>query len=189
MVPNYADINVKPHWLKIWSVPRAVTRNAINKYNAPHNAQNHEYVGVLTYLFFGFLISRLINSFTLILPISVGIFYLHGIIVCWVGSWFGGKATRIEARLALTWSTVALSQMLLMLTVMVTTATMPKSADFLQKMVLIVPLCMLLGIIIQSRCIAEAHQFNDFKGFLAWLISSLIILAPQAALIYCVIPW
>lgn len=102
----------------------------------------------------------------------------------WVGSWFGGQATVKEMRIALGWSAVAFLHIILISILAVLTGNLTKSALIVRLAGMIVPTLAIVGFVLQSRCIGEAHQFNGLKGFLTWLIGTLIISLPVYALTY-----
>lgn len=188
-ISQYPDINVAPRWLKIWSAPRAVIRNIIDKNNDPYDNERYEHVGVLAYLTLGLFYGMRLGPLFLLAPfIAIGSLYLQAGVMRWVGSWFGGQATVKEVRIALGWSAVAFLHILLISALIVLMGNLTKSALILRLASMIVPTLTIIGLILQSRCIGEAHQFNGFKGFLTWLIGTLILVLPVYVLIYVLLP-
>lgn len=184
-INQYAGINVEPRWLKIWSAPRAVIRNIIDKNNDPYDEQKYGHVGVVAYFTLGLFYGIRLGPLFLLSPfIAIGAFYLQSSVMRWVGSWFGGQATVKEMRIALGWSAVAFLHIILISILAVLTGNLTKSALIVRLAGMIVPTLAIVGLVLQSRCIGEAHQFNGFKGFLTWLIGTLIISLPVYALTY-----
>lgn len=115
--------------------------------------------------------------------------YIGGFVMKWAGRPLGGRATQVEVRAALAWSTVpliwALPLWVLELALagreMFTTATPTLDTNPLRAvlLVLVVLLEVVLGIwsfVLFLKCLGEVHGFSAWKSLAAVLLAALAIL-------------
>ena len=114
--------------------------------------------------------------------------YVGGFVMKWAGRPLGGRATQVEVRAALAWSTVPLiwalplwiPELALAGREMFTTATPILAASPLRAvlLVLVVLLEVVLGIwsfVLFLKCLGEVHGFSAWKSLAAVLLSVLAI--------------
>jgi F0F1-type ATP synthase membrane subunit c/vacuolar-type H+-ATPase subunit K len=121
-----------------------------------------------------------VGYFVLGYPLAMLMLYFAGWLIKVVGSWFEGRATSRETRIALAWTNIVnlyLGLMMLAPNALLIYSNRPWDSEdpellllySLMAFALATP-ALIIQIIFASKCIAEAHRFSAWKGLFTLLI-------------------